>query len=241
MELRTVFGSLRDRLETQGRSSLADTLISSSIFLRYLCPAILSPSLFNLVRSFSKCSSILLSKSAAKVRFLGDGISQWCDGEKSDADREDAPEFGKLYEIRRKGALHGVHEWLRWARVAPNEGFPATDIHRVIHFQYCCLYLSTAGCWVHRESKFFVRIPLNPTKLSFTQVQWIDVRPAWDKTLPCSSTAYRNHCVDQKRIQIALRCHLEECVAHSMEEWICVDPNCSKFFGRLIYSWLTWG
>ncbi|KAK6032488.1 GTPase-activator protein [Ostertagia ostertagi] len=52
MELRMVFSALRDRLESQGRSSLADTLISSSIFLRYLCPAILSPSLFNLVTEY---------------------------------------------------------------------------------------------------------------------------------------------------------------------------------------------
>uniref|UniRef100_A0A1I7XVD5 Ras-GAP domain-containing protein n=1 Tax=Heterorhabditis bacteriophora TaxID=37862 RepID=A0A1I7XVD5_HETBA len=48
-ELRAVFCSLRERLDAQRRGSLADTLISSSIFLRYLCPAILSPSLFNLV------------------------------------------------------------------------------------------------------------------------------------------------------------------------------------------------
>lgn len=48
-QLRHIFSHLRLRLEKIGRGELADNLISSSIFLRFLCPAILSPSLFNLV------------------------------------------------------------------------------------------------------------------------------------------------------------------------------------------------
>lgn len=48
-QLREVFCELRSRLERSSRADLTNNLISSSIFLRFLCPAILSPSLFKLV------------------------------------------------------------------------------------------------------------------------------------------------------------------------------------------------
>lgn len=54
-QLRNVFHTLRVGLERSGRKELTNNLISSSIFLRFLCPAILSPSLFNLV--CERCAS----------------------------------------------------------------------------------------------------------------------------------------------------------------------------------------
>ena len=49
-ELRQCFVLFRERLKDMSKDSLSDKLISASIFLRFLCPAILNPSLFNITQ-----------------------------------------------------------------------------------------------------------------------------------------------------------------------------------------------
>ncbi|KAK7074735.1 Disabled 2-interacting protein, partial [Halocaridina rubra] len=52
VELRKVFHTLREHLSELGKSEMTDNLISACVFLRFLCPAILSPSLFNIIQEY---------------------------------------------------------------------------------------------------------------------------------------------------------------------------------------------
>ncbi|XP_025413430.1 probable Ras GTPase-activating protein isoform X6 [Sipha flava] len=51
-ELRECFTKFRECMNSTGRHDISDNLISACIFLRFLCPAILSPSLFNITHEY---------------------------------------------------------------------------------------------------------------------------------------------------------------------------------------------